>query len=79
MGMLQSIQAGAVRYGGCPVRSEVAHAKGRGDGNPAVPMRVGERAAVCCVTMYVCACMYRLLDVADVCRNRHFHDYKQVP
>ena len=33
MGMLQSIQAGAVRYGGCPVRPEVAHAKGRGDGN----------------------------------------------
>ena len=23
MGMLQSIQAGVVRYGGCPVRSEV--------------------------------------------------------
>ena len=36
MGMLQSIQAGAVRYEGCPVRSEVAHAKGLGDGNPAV-------------------------------------------
>ena len=32
--MLQSIQAGAVRYGGCSVHSEVAHAKGRGDGNP---------------------------------------------
>ena len=29
----QSIQAGDVRYGGCPVRSEVAHAKGRGGGN----------------------------------------------
>ena len=27
MGMLQSIQAGAVRYGGCPVRSEGALAK----------------------------------------------------
>ena len=39
MGMLQSIQAGTVRYGGCPVRSEVAHAKGRGDGNPAVRVR----------------------------------------
>ena len=35
MGMLKSIQAGTVRYGGCPVRSEVAHAQGRGDGNPA--------------------------------------------
>ena len=34
--MLQSIQAGAVRYGGCPVRSEVVHAKGRGNGNPTV-------------------------------------------
>ena len=31
MGMLQSIQAGTVRYGGCPVRSEVAHAIGRGE------------------------------------------------
>ena len=41
-------------------------------------MRVGERAAVCCVT-YVCACKYGLLDVADACRNRHFHDYMQVP
>ena len=39
MGMLQSIQAGAVRYGGCPVCSEVAHAKGRGDGNPALRVR----------------------------------------
>ena len=39
MGMLQPIQAGTVRYGGCPVRSEVAHAKGRGDGNPAVRVR----------------------------------------
>ena len=39
MGMLQLIQAGAVRYGGCPVRSEVAHAEGRGDGNPAVRVR----------------------------------------
>ena len=39
MGMLQSIQAGAARYGGCPVRSEVAHAKGQGDGNPAVGVR----------------------------------------
>ena len=39
MGMLQSIQSGTVRYGGCPVRSEVAHAKGRGDGNPAVRVR----------------------------------------
>ena len=36
MGMLQSIQARTARYGGGPVRSEVAHAKGRGDGNPAV-------------------------------------------
>ena len=36
MGMLHSVQAGAVRYGGFPARSEVAHAKGRGDGNPAV-------------------------------------------
>ena len=27
MSMLQSIQAGTVRYGGCPVRSEVAHLK----------------------------------------------------
>ena len=36
---LKSIQAGAVRYGGCPVRAEVAHAKGRGDGNPAVSVR----------------------------------------
>ena len=32
MGVPQLIQAGTVRYGGCPVRSEVAHAKGRGDG-----------------------------------------------
>ena len=32
MGMLQSIQTGTLRYGGCPVRSEAAHAKGRGDG-----------------------------------------------
>ena len=39
MGMLQSIQAGTVRYGGFPVRSEVAQAKGRGDGNPAVRVR----------------------------------------
>ena len=39
MGMIQSIQAGVVRYGGRPVRSEVAHAKGRGDGNPAVRVR----------------------------------------
>ena len=40
MGMLQSIQAGTVRYGGCPDRSEVAHAKkGLGDGNPAVRVR----------------------------------------
>ena len=35
-GMVQSIQAGAVRYGGCPVHSESAHAKGRGGGDPAV-------------------------------------------
>ena len=34
-------------------------------------MRVGERAAVCCVTMYI----YGLLDVVDACRNRRFHDY----
>ena len=39
MGMVQSIQAGTVRYGDCPARSEVAHAKGRGDGNPAVRVR----------------------------------------
>ena len=39
MGMLQSFLERAVRYRGCPVRSEVAHAKGRGDGNPVV--RVG--------------------------------------
>ena len=36
MGMLQSVQAGDVRYGGCPVHSKDAHAKGRGDGDPAV-------------------------------------------
>ena len=36
MGKLQSIQAGTVRYGGCPVRSELPHTKGRSDGNPAV-------------------------------------------
>ena len=39
MGMLQSIQARVVRYRGCPVRSEVAHTKGRGDGNPAARVR----------------------------------------
>ena len=39
MGMLQSIQAEAVRYRGCPVRSEAAHAKGRSNGNPAVRVR----------------------------------------
>ena len=39
MGILQSIQAGIIRYGGGPVRSEVAHAKGRGDGNRAVRVR----------------------------------------
>ena len=39
MGTLQSIQAGAVRYVGCLVRFEVAHANGRGDGNPAVRVR----------------------------------------
>ena len=38
----------------------------------------GERAAVYYVTMYVCACTYGLLDVADACRNRHFYDYMQV-
>ena len=27
---------GCCKYGGCPVRSEVVHAKGRGNGNPAV-------------------------------------------
>ena len=27
------------QHGGCPVRSEVAHANGRGDGNPAVRVR----------------------------------------
>ena len=36
---LQSVQAGAVRSGGRPVHSEGAHAKGRGDGNPAVRVR----------------------------------------
>ena len=35
MGMLQTIQAGVVRYGDRPVHSEGAHAKGRGDGDPA--------------------------------------------
>ena len=36
-------------------------------------MKVRERAAVCCVTMYVCAyTYYGLLDVADACRSRHF-------
>ena len=36
-------------------------------------MRVGEGAAVCYVTLYVCACTYYgLLDVADACRSRHF-------
>ena len=39
MGMLQSIQAGPLGYGGCLVRSEVMHAKGRVDGNPAVRVR----------------------------------------
>ena len=39
MDMLQSIQAGAVRYGGCPVHSEGAHANGRGDGDSAVRVR----------------------------------------
>ena len=39
MGMLQSIRAGNARYGGYPVRSEVAHAKGRDDGNRAVRVR----------------------------------------
>ena len=39
MDMLQSIQAVVVQHGGCPVRSEVAYAKGRGDGNPAVRVR----------------------------------------
>ena len=38
MGMLQLIRAGAVRYGCCPVHAEGAHAKGRGDGDPAVRM-----------------------------------------
>ena len=33
MGMLQSFQAGAVLYVCSLVRSDVAHAKGRGDGN----------------------------------------------
>ena len=42
-------------------------------------MRVEERAAVCCVTMHVCTCTYGWLDVANACRNRHFHDYMQVP
>ena len=36
LGMLQSIQARALRHGGCPVHSEIANAKGRGDGDPAV-------------------------------------------
>ena len=35
-GMLQSVQAGAVRYGGCPIHSQDAHAKGRGDGCVAI-------------------------------------------
>ena len=41
----------------------------------------GGRASygVLCVTIYLCACTYGLLDVADACRNRHFHDYMQVP
>ena len=34
IGMLQSVQTGAVRYGGCPVHSKGAHAKGRGNGDP---------------------------------------------
>ena len=32
MGLPQSVLAEAVRYRGCHVRSEVAHAQGRGDG-----------------------------------------------
>ena len=39
MGTPQSIQAGTVLNGGCPVRCEVAHATGRGDGNHAVWVR----------------------------------------
>ena len=39
MGMLQSIQSGALRYGGCPVHAESANAEGRSDGNPAVRVR----------------------------------------
>ena len=38
MGMLQTVQAGAVRCGGCLVHSKGAHAKGRGDGDLAVQM-----------------------------------------
>ena len=32
MGMLRSVQMGAVRYGGCPLHSKSAHAKGEGRG-----------------------------------------------
>ena len=32
------------------------------------------------VICIICACTYVLLDVADTCRNHHFHvDYMQVP
>ena len=34
--MLQTVQVGAVRCGGCPAHSKGAHAKGRGDGDTAV-------------------------------------------
>ena len=30
------------------------------------------------VICMICACTYGLLDAADACRNRHFHDYMQV-
>ena len=39
MGMLQSIQAGGVRYDGCPVCSEVVNAISRGDRNTDVRVR----------------------------------------
>ena len=37
--MLQSMQAGAVRHGGRPARSQVTPVKGRGDGTLAVQVR----------------------------------------
>ena len=38
--MPRSIQAAAVRYGGCPVRSQGVHAKDPFDGSPAVRVRI---------------------------------------